>query len=240
MARSFCRPFFDWYNHRHRHSGIGLMTRRRPLRSGRSAPRTSCARAGCRLRSRSRSLRTRRALSARAPDHRLDQPTEHSGGCSLISSADCLTHLDRLRPLTRVRVASARIRLQGFRNVCVIPNYALLPIPERLGLGEKRPSRGSYVVRGACVPWRALDCSRSNATIIANLTMPRRKRDRNPARPADAYTKTGALYPGYVIFPGRGITTAPTTPGIANKPWRSSLCSCVWRELSHTNAMISL
>jgi len=25
-ARSFCREFFDWYNHRHRHAGIGLMT----------------------------------------------------------------------------------------------------------------------------------------------------------------------------------------------------------------------
>ena len=25
-ARGFCRPFFDWYNHQHRHSGIGLMT----------------------------------------------------------------------------------------------------------------------------------------------------------------------------------------------------------------------
>jgi putative transposase len=25
-ARAFCRPFFDWYNHNHRHSGIGLMT----------------------------------------------------------------------------------------------------------------------------------------------------------------------------------------------------------------------
>lgn len=25
-ARSFARPFFDWYNHVHRHSGIGLMT----------------------------------------------------------------------------------------------------------------------------------------------------------------------------------------------------------------------
>ena len=23
---TFCRPFFDWYNHTHRHSGIGLMT----------------------------------------------------------------------------------------------------------------------------------------------------------------------------------------------------------------------
>ena len=25
-ARAFCREFFDWYNHHHRHSGIGLMT----------------------------------------------------------------------------------------------------------------------------------------------------------------------------------------------------------------------
>jgi putative transposase len=25
-AREHCRPFFDWYNHAHRHSGIGLMT----------------------------------------------------------------------------------------------------------------------------------------------------------------------------------------------------------------------
>ena len=25
-ARAHCRPFFDWYNHQHRHSGIGLMT----------------------------------------------------------------------------------------------------------------------------------------------------------------------------------------------------------------------
>jgi putative transposase len=26
QARAFCRAFFDWYNHDHRHSGIGLMT----------------------------------------------------------------------------------------------------------------------------------------------------------------------------------------------------------------------
>ena len=25
-ARAFCRTFFEWYNHRHRHSGIGLHT----------------------------------------------------------------------------------------------------------------------------------------------------------------------------------------------------------------------
>jgi len=25
-SRTFCRPFFAWYNHEHRHSGIGLMT----------------------------------------------------------------------------------------------------------------------------------------------------------------------------------------------------------------------
>ena len=26
QARAFCRGFFRWYNHTHRHSGIGLMT----------------------------------------------------------------------------------------------------------------------------------------------------------------------------------------------------------------------
>ncbi len=26
QAREFCRTFFDWYNHQHRHAGIGLMT----------------------------------------------------------------------------------------------------------------------------------------------------------------------------------------------------------------------
>jgi len=26
QARAFCRTFFQWYNHQHRHSGIGLMT----------------------------------------------------------------------------------------------------------------------------------------------------------------------------------------------------------------------
>ena len=26
QARAFCRSFFGWYNHQHRHSGIGLMT----------------------------------------------------------------------------------------------------------------------------------------------------------------------------------------------------------------------
>ena len=25
-ARNFCRDFFHWYNHEHRHGGIGLMT----------------------------------------------------------------------------------------------------------------------------------------------------------------------------------------------------------------------
>ena len=25
-ARAFCRTFFHWYNHQHRHSGIGLMS----------------------------------------------------------------------------------------------------------------------------------------------------------------------------------------------------------------------
>src|SRR5712692_1863157 len=42
-ARAFCREFFDWYNHQHRHSGLGLMTpaavhygRAKELRAGRA------------------------------------------------------------------------------------------------------------------------------------------------------------------------------------------------------------
>ena len=42
-ARAFCREFFSWYNHEHRHGGIGLMTpARRPLRH---APQIHAARA---------------------------------------------------------------------------------------------------------------------------------------------------------------------------------------------------
>ena len=35
-ARAFCRPFFDWYNSEHRHSGIGLLT---PAPSTTAVPR---------------------------------------------------------------------------------------------------------------------------------------------------------------------------------------------------------
>jgi putative transposase len=31
-ARAHCRAFLHWYNHAHRHSGIGLMTPRHPPR----------------------------------------------------------------------------------------------------------------------------------------------------------------------------------------------------------------
>ncbi|HEX2076668.1 MAG TPA: hypothetical protein VHG08_03135, partial [Longimicrobium sp.] len=44
-----------------------------------------------------RTLRAGRARSARASDRRLDQPTQHTGGRSLIMAVDCLIHLDRLR-----------------------------------------------------------------------------------------------------------------------------------------------
>ena len=69
----------------------------RPLRPGRDSPLTSYARPGCRLRGQSRPLRARRALPACASDRRLDQPAKHTRGCSLITAADCLAYLDRLR-----------------------------------------------------------------------------------------------------------------------------------------------
>ncbi|CDK97807.1 conserved protein of unknown function, containing polynucleotidyl transferase, ribonuclease H fold [Magnetospirillum gryphiswaldense MSR-1 v2] len=39
-ARAFCRRFFDWYNNRHHHSGIGLLPPKKtgPFRPGRADP----------------------------------------------------------------------------------------------------------------------------------------------------------------------------------------------------------
>ncbi|AVM73161.1 hypothetical protein MSR1_06530 [Magnetospirillum gryphiswaldense MSR-1] len=35
-ARAFCRRFFDWYNNRHHHSGIGLLPPKKQVYSGRA------------------------------------------------------------------------------------------------------------------------------------------------------------------------------------------------------------
>ena len=97
-ARGHCRAFVDWYNHAHRHSGIGLMTPaavhhgQAPAASRRPRPGT---RSG--LRPQPGTVRPQAASTARATDRRLDQQAQGGRRRSLISNAKRLTELDRLR-----------------------------------------------------------------------------------------------------------------------------------------------
>ena len=82
-AREFCREFFDWYNHEHRHSGIGLMTPAAIHHGQRAAAaRRPRPRARRRLRAVSRAVRPQAARPARAADRRLDQQARHEGGAA--------------------------------------------------------------------------------------------------------------------------------------------------------------
>ena len=97
-ARAFCRDFFDWYNHEHRHSGIGLLTpatvhhghaERTHAERARSSPPPTRARPSA-----SSAARPHR----RRPDRGLDQQAQHRPGRSLNPNADRLIRLDRFRP----------------------------------------------------------------------------------------------------------------------------------------------
>ena len=97
-TRAFCRDFFHWYNHDHRHSGIGLMTpaavhyeRATELHE----QRARVARAG--VHAHTRTVRPPTTATAGAADRRLDQQAHDQRGCFLNSDADRLTRLDRLR-----------------------------------------------------------------------------------------------------------------------------------------------
>jgi putative transposase len=111
QARAFCRTFFDWYNHQHRHSGIGLMTPgRRPPRTGQGAARRAPARPRRRLRGQARAVRPGGAEAAHAADGSVDQQANHRGGRSLNSDSDRLIRLDRLRPFPRPTAPSDETR----------------------------------------------------------------------------------------------------------------------------------
>ena len=86
-ARAFCRGFFDWYNHEHRHSGIGLMTpaavhhgqaepSSTPPAPASSTPPTRATPSGS---------SAEPPVAARAAHRRLDQQARHEGGRSLNS-----------------------------------------------------------------------------------------------------------------------------------------------------------
>jgi putative transposase len=99
-ARSFCREFFRWYNHDHRHSGIGLMASE-TVHHGKAEEAHTARRAvlAARLRGRPRALRAQGAATAHAADGSVDQQARDRGGCSLNSSEGCLILVDRYRPV---------------------------------------------------------------------------------------------------------------------------------------------
>jgi putative transposase len=98
QARAFCRQFFQWYNHSHRHSGDRPDdTGRSAPRPGGEAPRGAPARPRRRLRRDARALRPPTTDPARATDRRVDQQANR-GDRSLNSTTKRLKRLDRLRP----------------------------------------------------------------------------------------------------------------------------------------------
>ena len=138
-ARAHCRGFFDWYNHPHRHSGIGLMTPA-AVHHG-HAPELHAARADvldAAYAAPPRAVRPQAAGPARAADRRLDQQARHEGGRSLNSNAKRLIGLDRLRPARRDELCAAfplevreRHRTDGGVGLFVIrpPNWTTWPSP---------------------------------------------------------------------------------------------------------------
>ena len=97
-ARAFCREFFAWYNHQHRHSGIGYMTP--------AAVHTGNAKPAARRTAPPSSKPPTPAgpsdssAATRPPEtthRRLDQQAPTRGDRSLIAHANRLIRLDRLR-----------------------------------------------------------------------------------------------------------------------------------------------
>jgi hypothetical protein len=98
-ARAFCQGFFGWYNHEHRHSGIGLLTPgRRPLRPRGADHRCQGRGAGRRLRRPSRAVCRQATPAASAAPAGMDQQAHRPiGAASAIPWLTCLTEVDRLR-----------------------------------------------------------------------------------------------------------------------------------------------
>ena len=82
-GRAFGQSFFPWYNHEHRHSGLGFLT---PavvhFRAGRPGPRAPAAGTRGRLHGPSGALRERIAATGRSADGRLDQSARQEIGAS--------------------------------------------------------------------------------------------------------------------------------------------------------------
>ena len=102
-ARGHCRAFVDWYNHAHRHSGIGLMTPAAVHHGHAQQLHDQRARVLEAAYARNPERFVRKLPGpARAADHRLDQQARHEGGHSLNSNTKRLTGLDKLRKLSSI------------------------------------------------------------------------------------------------------------------------------------------
>ncbi len=100
QAHAFCRTFIDWYNHQHRHSGIGLMTQPPSTTAAPRTPQPAPARPRRRLHRDTRAIRPPPAPTTSTADRRLDQQTHDRESHSLNSTTKCLIRLDRLRTRT--------------------------------------------------------------------------------------------------------------------------------------------
>jgi putative transposase len=105
-ARAHCRQFFRWYNHEHRHSGIGLMTPA-AFHHGQAEQlydQRAVVLAEAYARNPERFVRKPPAPPELPTAASINKP---KGGCrrSLISNARRLTGLDRLRPFRQSRNA---------------------------------------------------------------------------------------------------------------------------------------
>ena len=168
-ARAHCRQFFRWYNHEHRHSGIGLMTPA-AFHHG-QAPALHAARGhvlDAAYARQPRAVRPQPTRPAGATDSRVDQQAKGGHRRSLISNARRLTGLDRLRLAAHGQAANTGRGRSG-RPSCLLTASmsatcersarlaVCAPFP---GEHQRRRRRGSLVLR-------------TRSTILARLPLPR-------------------------------------------------------------------
>jgi putative transposase len=98
-ARAHCQAFFTWYNHDHRHSGIGLHAPS-DLHHGHATAvrRARAATLGAASTAHPERFTSRPPPATEDPRHNLDQPTPAPGGPPPSKTRNrCLTEVDRFR-----------------------------------------------------------------------------------------------------------------------------------------------
>ena len=156
-ARAFCQRFFPWYNHEHRHTGLGLHTAA-DVHYGR-AQAVQAARGGRarrRLRRPSRTVRPPAAATAAAADRRLDQPPRSERNRRSVKAArQCLIQVDRFRH----RVAPVSCS-QAVPDYTVRARSLLRHSVQECGLGAEqsrwRARSGVTGIEPALSRWRCL------------------------------------------------------------------------------------